>query len=142
MGVLTERYYTCQRASGTADKRCQSTPVTSHCHCVALTKKHGSLVLGQTKLPRCRRRWHNQTPLPSQSNSRRRLPALLRNTIADPAQGACPKPCWAIADKPSMPRRMSTGDTANQIWALANQASRRNRSDNQATDTVPGNSKR
>ena len=117
MGVLTERYYTCQRASGTADRRCQSTPETSQCHCASLTKKQGSVVLGQTKPPLCRRRWHSHTPLPSQISNRKRFPALFRNTNAIPEHGACPRASWTIIDKPSMPRRMSTGITASQICA-------------------------
>lgn len=67
------------------------------------------------KWPRCSRRWHNQTPLPSHSSSFRRLPARLRNTNAEPAHGACSNACCTMADRPSMPRRRSTGSTASQI---------------------------
>src|SRR5664279_4237956 len=69
------------------------------------------------KRPLCNRRWHNHTPVPSQSTTLMRLPERLRKTNADSEQGACPKACWTTIDKPSMPRRMSTGATANQIAA-------------------------
>jgi hypothetical protein len=113
----TGRFYTSQLAAGTADKRCQSTPVINHCHCSNVTKKHASLTLGQMKWPLCKRRWHNQTPVPSQTTTLMRLPERLRKTNADPEQSGCPKACWTIIDKPSIPRRMSTGETANQIAA-------------------------
>jgi len=116
-GLRTSCFYTCQLAQGTADKRCQSTPAISHCHCSNVTKKHTSLILGQMKRPLCKRRWHNHAPVPSQSTTLMRLPERLRKTNADPEQGACPKACWTIIDNPSMPRRMSTGSTANQIAA-------------------------
>ena len=115
--LKTGCFYTCQLAEGTADKRCQSTPVISHCHCSNVTKKHASLTLGQMKRPLCKRRWHNQTPVPSQTTTLMRLPERLRKTNADPEQGACPKACWTSIDKPSIPRRISTGETANQIAA-------------------------
>lgn len=115
--LKTGYFYTCQLAEGTADKRCQSTPVINHCHCSNVTKKHSSLTLGQMKRPLCNRRWHNHTPVPSQTTTLMRLPERLRKTNADPAQGACPKACWTTIDKPSIPRRMSTGATANQIAA-------------------------
>ena len=113
--LKTGYFYTCQLAAGTADKRCQSTPVISHCHCSNVTKKHASLTLGQMKRPLCNRRWHSHTPVPSQTTTLIRLPERLRNTNADPEQGARPKACWTTIDSPSMPRRMSTGETANQI---------------------------
>jgi hypothetical protein len=116
-GIKTGYFYTCQLAQGTADKRCQSTPLINHCHCSKVTEKHGSVNFGQMKRPSCSRRWHNHTPVPSQSTTLMRLPERLRNTNADPEQGACPKACWTTIDKPSMPRRMSTGETANQIAA-------------------------
>lgn len=106
---------TCQWACGSTDKRCQSTPATSHCHCASLIEKQGSLTFGQTKQPRCRRRWQSQTPFPSQTKSRNLLPGRFLNTNTDPAHGECPKDCWTIIDSPSMPRRMSTGATASQI---------------------------
>ena len=115
--LKTDYFYTCQLAEGTADKRCQSTPVINHCHCSNVTKKHGSVALGQIKRPLCNRRWHNHTPVPSQTTTLMRLPERLRKTNADPEQGACPKACWTSIDNPSMPRRMSTGATANQIAA-------------------------
>jgi hypothetical protein len=115
--LKTGYFYTCQLAQGAADKRCQSTPVINHCHCSNVTKKHASLTLGQMKRPLCNRRWHNQTPVPSQTTTLMRLPERLRKTNADPEQGACPKVCWTSIDKPSIPRRMSTGETANQIAA-------------------------
>src|SRR5450631_1906435 len=108
-------FYTCQLAEGTADKHCQSTPVINHCHCSNVTKKHGSVTLGQMKRPSCKRRWHNHTPVPSHTTTLMRVPERLRKTNADPEQGACPKACWTTIDKPSIPRRMSTGETANQI---------------------------
>ena len=110
-------FYTCQLAEVTAEKRCQSTPVINHCHCSNVTKKHASLTLGQMKRPLCNRRWHNHTPVPSQTTTLMRLPERLRKTNADPEQGACPKACWTSIDKPSIPRRISTGETANQIAA-------------------------
>ena len=110
-------FYTCQLAEGTADKRCQSTPVINHCHCSNVTKKDSSLTLGHKKRPLCNRRWHNHTPVPSQTTTLMRVPERLRKTNADPEQGACPKACWTTIDSPSMPRRMSTGETANQIAA-------------------------
>lgn len=115
--LKTGYFYTCQLAEGTAGKRCQSTPVINHYHCSNVTKKHGSVALGQIKRPLCNRRWHNHTPVPSQTTTLMRLPERLRKTNADPEQGACPKSCWTSIDKPSMPRRMSTGATANQIAA-------------------------
>jgi len=116
-GLKTGYFYTCQLAEGTVDKRCQSTPVINHCHCSNVTEKHALLTLGQMKRPLCNRRWHNQTPVPSQTTTLIRLPERLRKTNADPEQGACPKACWTTIDKPSIPRRMSTGATANQIAA-------------------------
>ena len=116
-GLKAGCFYTCQLAEGTADKRCQSTPVINHCHCSNVTKKPASVTLGQMKRPLCKRRWHNHTPVPSQTTTLMRLPERLRKTNADPEQGACPKACWTTIDKPSIPRRMSTGATANQIAA-------------------------
>ena len=115
--LKTGYFYTCQLAEGTADKRCQSTPAINHCHCSKVTEKHGSDTFGQMKRPLCNLRWHNHTPVPSQSTTLMRLPERLRKTNADPEQGACPRVCWTSIDKPSMPRRMSTGATANQIAA-------------------------
>jgi hypothetical protein len=71
--------------------------------------------VGQTKHPRCRRRWQSQTPFPSHTNSRNLLPGRFLNTNTEPAQGDCPKDCCTIIDNPSMPRRISTGATASQI---------------------------
>ena len=116
-GLKTGYFYTCQLAEGTADKHCQSTPVINHCHCSKVTKKHASLTLGQMKRPLCNRRWHNHTPVPSQTTTLMRLPERLRKSNAAPEQGACPKACWTSIDKPSIPRRISTGETANQIAA-------------------------
>jgi hypothetical protein len=106
---------TCQLGSGKRDKRCQSTPAASQSHCARLRQTPASVIFGQTKPPRCNRRWHNQTPLPSHTSKRNRFPALFLNTNATPEHGACPKASWTIIDKPSIPRRISTGATANQI---------------------------
>jgi hypothetical protein len=43
------------RAGAGADRRCQSTPATSHCHCSALICQLASPACGQTNWPRCRR---------------------------------------------------------------------------------------
>lgn len=43
-------------AGAGADRRCQSTPATSHCHCSSLSSHTASPACGQTKWPRCKRR--------------------------------------------------------------------------------------
>jgi hypothetical protein len=106
---------TCHWAFGIADKRCQSTPIINQRHCSGVSEKHGSDSFGQMKPPRCKRRWHSQTPVPSQTSTLIRLPGRLRNMKASPAQGLCPNACWTTMESPSMPRRMSTGWTASQM---------------------------
>lgn len=113
--VYKHQSQTCQLGSGKRDKRCQSTPAASQSHCARLRQTPASVTFGQTKPPRCNRRWHNQTPLPSHTSKRNRFPALFLNTNAAPEHGACPKASWTIIDKPSIPRRISTGDTASHM---------------------------
>ena len=112
-------YLFCQAvkcAGGNADNRCQSTPAISHSHFACVNVKQGSFDFGQTNLPWCKRRWHSHTPVPSHNNTLTRLPARLQNIKAEPAQGARCKDCCTTSDKPSMPRRISTGSTASQIF--------------------------
>lgn len=101
LGAGTRLFRLANVPGGTADKRSQSTPATSQRHSSGVTEKQLSVAFGQIKPPRCKRRWHSQTPLPSHSNSFRRLPARLRNTNAEPAHGGCPNACWTMADRPS-----------------------------------------
>lgn len=103
-------------AIGNADNRCQSTPAINHSHCACVNVKQCSSDFGQINRPLCKRRWHNHTPVPSHSNTLMRLRARLQNIKAEPAQGACCKDCCTSIDKPSMPRRISTGSAANQIF--------------------------
>jgi len=116
-----------RRASGRI-ARCESTPATSQCHCASVTWKTVSPAVGQTKPPRCRRRWHSQTPSPKAPTvgavPQQQLQAVARpvadthrahDTNAEPAHGGCPNACWTMADRPSVPLRMSMGDTANQM---------------------------
>ena len=67
----------CGRRGGTF-RRCQSTPVTSHCHCSFVRAQTVSSTEGHLKRPLCRRRLHSQTPVPSQTRSLRRVAARLR----------------------------------------------------------------
>src|SRR5690606_39351025 len=57
----------------------------------------------------------NQTPVPSHNSTLMRLPARLQNTNAEPEHGECPSACCTIIDKPSMPRRISTGPATSQM---------------------------
>ena len=61
------------KAGAGADRRCQSTPAISHCHCSSLSSHTASPACGQTKWPLCKRRWHSHRPLPSQHTSLSRL---------------------------------------------------------------------
>ena len=69
-------------------------PAISRSYCAYVMEKLHSPGFGQIKCPRCKRRWHNHTPLPPHSRILIRLTDALRNAKADPAQGCCPKVCW------------------------------------------------
>ena len=93
--LISKNLYTLQSGFGRPFRRVQSTPAINQFHCSWDRVCRRSPWTGQVKQPRCRRRWHNQTPLPSQSSNRNRVPRRLRNTKADPSQGGgpgCPDP--------------------------------------------------
>jgi len=75
-------------AGGGADRRCQSTPITNHCHCSALICQLVSPASGQVNWPRCSRRRHIHTPVPSQHTTFSRVRRRLLKTYAVPSQGA------------------------------------------------------
>lgn len=89
-------------AGAGADRRCQSTPATNHCHCSALICQLASSAWGQMNWPRCSRRKHIHTPVPSQHTSLRRVPRRLANTYAVPSHGGRPCACCTCSDRPSI----------------------------------------
>ena len=68
----------CHPSGALACNRRQSTPAVSQRHSASLKVQIDSLLCGQVKRPRCNRRTHNQTPVPSQISSLILLPARLR----------------------------------------------------------------
>jgi len=122
-----------RRASGRI-ARCESTPATSQCHlcprgyCASVTWKTVSPAVGQTKPPRCKRRWHSQTPSPKAPTidavPQQQLQAVAR-PVAEHERGACARrlPQRLLDDGRQAvgvlahlcPAGMSTGDTANQM---------------------------
>lgn len=97
-------------------KRRQSTPAINHAHCGCVNTMPPSPERCQTNRPRCKRRWHSHTPVPSHSNTLMRLPARLQNTNAEPEHGERCNACSTNTGNPSIPRRMSTGSTISQIF--------------------------
>lgn len=105
-----------RQALDCSTKRRQSTPAINHTHCDWVNATPPSPDRCQTNRPWCKRRWHSHTPVPSHSNTLMRLPARLQNTNADPAHGEHCSIRSTKADNPSIPRRISTGSTINQIF--------------------------
>lgn len=103
-----------QVADRFAGRRSQSMPQVRQRHSSGVRGQTASSLQGQVKRPRCRRRTHSQTPVPSQTSNLIRWPSRLRNAQGVPSQGERPSACGILGESPSMPIRTSTGSTASQ----------------------------